>query len=271
MIKKCIIPVAGKGTRFHPITKCIPKEMLPINNKPIIHYVLEEAIKSGITDIALVTRKGKTIIEDYIDIIPDFKNIYYIRQKEPLGLGDAILQAEGFIGDDSFSILLGDELFETNSNLPHLKELIDLKVTTTESIISINKVPKEHISNYGVVELGNKYVKYGPAFVTKEESGQDDNPPRQIIYYSINGITEKPLYNEIKSEYATTGRYVLTSEIFKYLKRAKPSINNEIQLTDAINIMIKDGYTTYGLELDGLRWDVGTPDGYYSYLKSILK
>jgi len=257
---KAIIPAAGLGTRFYPITKCIPKEMLPLHNKPIIHYIIQEALDSGITDIAIVTRKGKTVIEDYIDLIPEFKNIYYIRQKEPLGLGDAVLQAEGFIGDEAFAVLLGDELMYPNSKLPHLQELMHIKALNTESVISIERMSKDIISNYGVVEVGNKYINYYT---------DADKAPQQMNYYSVKGITEKPSKENVKSDFAITGRYILIPEIFKYLKQCNPSINNEIQLTDAIDRMVKDGYTTYGLELDGKRWDVGTPEGYLNYIRTI--
>jgi UTP--glucose-1-phosphate uridylyltransferase len=257
---KAIIPAAGLGSKFYPITKCVPKEMLPLHNKPIIHYVIQEALDSGITDIAIITRKGKTVIEDYIDLIPEFKNIYYIRQKEPLGLGDAILQAEGFIGNDPFAILLGDEIIETNSKIPHLKELMNIKELTFESVITIQKVGRDIISNYGVVDLGLKHIKY-------ENYDLSANQPKQISYYDINGVTEKPSKENIKSDYSITGRYVLIPEIFKYLKQVKPSINNEIQLTDALDMLVKSGYTTYGLELDGIRWDVGNPEGYINYIK----
>jgi UTP--glucose-1-phosphate uridylyltransferase len=264
MIKKAVIPAAGLGSRFYPITKCFPKEMLPLHTKPVIHYVIEEAINSGIEDIVIVTRKGKTVIEDYIDLIPEFntRHIYYVRQPEPLGLGDAILQTEGFIDDDQFAVLLGDDIIETNSKLPHIKELMNLVGTTTESIVSIEKMPKDQISKYGVVEFGNNYLNYATSIDTTK-------PPREIRYHSINSITEKPSKENVKSDYAVIGRYILVPEIFKYLKQSKPSVNNEIQLTDAFDRMIKDGWTTYGLELDGLRYDVGSPEGYMSYLKQL--
>jgi len=234
-IKKAIIPAAGLGKRFRPITVCIPKEMLPIGNKPIIHYVIEEAIESGITDIAVITSKGKTIIEDYIDAMNFDVNMCYIRQNVPKGLGDAILKANGFIDDEPFAVLLGDDIIK--SKVPSIKQLIDIYSETKSTIIALeNVVHKERIKKYATV--------HGEFLDTRT--------------FDIQKIIEKPKFHEISRNLAVIGRYILLPEIFDYLKETKPGYGNEIQLTDAIRQLKK----VYGYVIDGRRYDCGYPEGY---------
>lgn len=223
-IKKAVIPAAGLGTRFYPITKCIPKEMLPIKNKPIIHYVIDEAIQSGITDIAIITRKGKTVIEDYIDEMNFEANFYYLRQKYPMGLGHAVLTAEGFIGEEDFAVLLGDDLLDNNRDLQNMMKLNHC--IAVESVVDPSK--------YGVVSI-------------------KDN--------KIIDIIEKPKKNA-PSNYGVVGRYILPYKIFKYIKKQKTDENDEIQLTYAIRDMIREGYSFSPYYLTGKRYDCGTPDSY---------
>jgi len=244
---KAIIPAAGLGKRFRPITLCIPKEMLPINNKPIIHYVIEEAIESGIDDISIITNKGKTIIEEYIDSINFKANICYIRQNVPRGLGDAILKAKNFIGKESFAILLGDDIIK--SNTPGLKQLIDTYYETEKPTIALEAISnKENIKKYATVhgEFEDKRL------------------------FNIEKIIEKPKFHEITRNLGVIGRYVLTPDIFKYLEYTLPGYNDEIQLTDAIKELIKNN-GLYGYVIDGKRYDCGYPDGYRNaVLKSIF-
>jgi len=252
MITSAVIPAAGLGSRFYPITKSIPKEMLPIINKPLIHYVIEEAIESGIKNIAIITRKGKTSLEDFVDVMNYNANICYIRQNEALGLGDAVLKAEAFIDNQPFAILLGDEIILTNSGKPHLQELMEAQQSLDEeiSILSTQTVSNEDVHKYGII-IG-------------ESDPIDDNLTR------ITDIIEKPSPKEISSRLASTGRYILTPEIFTYLKKIQPGINNELQLTDAIKLMSKD-YDIYGYKLNGIRLDSGNPQDYLKTIEYVSK
>jgi UTP--glucose-1-phosphate uridylyltransferase len=242
-IKKAVIPAAGLGTRFYPITKVIPKEMLPLNNIPMINYVIDEAILAGIEQIAIITRRGKTVIEDYIDTLegPGYENVdfCYLRQKEPKGFGDAILRAKNFVGNEAFSILVGDELFDPNPT----KALIN--AFDGHSILSVQK------------NVSNPW-KYANVYWTQQDATNR---------YYVTNLIEKPI--ESFSTLTSTGRYILTSNIFKYLEKAKPTINNEVQLTDSIRDLLKVE-DIYAIEFSGQRYDVGTPEGYINYIKNML-
>jgi len=264
MIRKAVIPAAGLGTRFLPATKSMPKEMLPIIDKPIIHFVVEEAIASGIEDIIVITGRGKRAIEDYFDTSPEleshlFQNekyellrevkdissladIHYIRQKEPKGLGDAVLKAEKHVGDEPFAVLLGDDIIK--AEIPCIKQLMDLFDKYNNSIIAVEEVTKEKISDYGIIK-GREI----------EES-----------IYLIEDIIEKPSLEEAPSNTGTVGRYILTPEIFDCIKKTSQGKGNEIQLTDAIR-MLKEEEEVYGYAFKGKRYDAGDKVG---YIKAIV-
>jgi len=264
VIKKAVIPAAGLGTRFLPATKSMPKEMLPIIDKPIIHFVVGEAIFSEIEDIIVITGRGKRAIEDYFDTSPELENhlvrnkkyellrkvkdissladIHYIRQKEPKGLGDAVLKAEKHVGDEPFAVLLGDDIIK--AGIPCIKQLMNLFEKYKRTVIAVEEVAKEKISDYGIIK-GKKI----------EES----------IYF-IEDIIEKPSLGEAPSNIGTVGRYVLTPEIFDYIKKTPPGKGNEMQLTDAIRILVGEE-DVYGYAFSGKRYDAGNKA---EYVKAIV-
>jgi UTP--glucose-1-phosphate uridylyltransferase len=258
-VKKAVIPAAGLGTRFLPVTKSMPKEMLPIIDKPVIHYVVEEAIASEIEDIIIITGRGKRAIEDYFDASPELEmhlerngkvkqlnmvkeinslpEIHYIRQKEPKGLGDAILRAEKHIGDEPFAVLLGDDI--VRNKIPCTKQLIDIFERFGSTIIAVNHVPKEQVSRYGIIK-GKKI---------------------EASIYEVEDLIEKPRINEAPSNLGAVGRYIFTPEIFDSLKKTQKGIGDEIQLTDAIKILIKS-LKVYAYTFKGIRYDAGDKSGY---------
>lgn len=259
MIRKAVIPAAGLGTRFFPVTKSIPKEMLPIVNKPVIHFVVEEAIISGIDDIIIITGRSKGAIEDYFDASPELENhlfqtgnikllreirdissladIHYVRQKEPKGLGDAILKAEKHVGNEPFAVLLGDDIIK--AEIPCIKQLMNLFETLKKSVIAVEMVAKEKISNYGIIK------------------GREINES----LYLVADIIEKPSLRVAPSNIGAAGRYVFTPEIFDCIKKTSPGKGNEIQLTDAIKIL-KEEQEVYAYKFEGKRYDVGDKLGY---------
>ena len=258
-IHKAVIPAAGLGTRFLPVTKSMPKEMLPIIDIPVIHYVVEEAVKSGIDDIIIITGRGKRAIEDYFDAAPelemrlknqhkrdtlkrlreisDFPTIHYVRQKEPKGLGDAILKAENHIGNEPFAVLLGDDII-TNSK-PCTAQLMSVYSRYKSSVISVEHVPREKVCSYGIIK------------------GNEIEP--DII--RIEDIIEKPIPENAPSDMGAVGRYIFVPEIFDCLKAIVPGVGNEIQLTDAIHLLIRD-HPVYGYKFEGKRYDTGDKLGY---------
>lgn len=261
-VKKAIIPAAGLGTRFLPATKALAKEMLPIIDIPTIQLIVEEAANSGIEEILIVTNANKNSIENHFDVnyelesrleesykeaekkmirdIANIANVYYIRQKEPKGLGHAIYCAKAFVGKEPFAILLGDDIV-VNDECPALKQLMDAFEEKKVSILGVQKVSDEDVNKYGIVSLTNK------------DSKNKLN--------KINDVIEKPKLKEAPSNLAILGRYVLTSEIFEILENQKPGKNNEIQLTDAIETLM-DRQTVYAYEFEGKRYDVGDKFGY---------
>ena len=263
-IKKAVIPAAGLGTRFLPATKSMPKEMLPLINKPAIHFVVEEAIQSGIEDIIIITGRGKRAIEDYFDHSPELEtylkenrkdtmfdmvmdisslaDIHYIRQKEPKGLGDAILRAERHIGDDPFAVLLGDDIIV--NPIPCTKQLISGFQKCNHSILAVEKIPRERISNYGIIN-GKKL---------------------DSSFYQIEDIVEKPAVEQAPSDLGAIGRYIFTSDIFDCLKKTEHGYGNEIQLTDGIRLL-KDTQPVYAYLFKGKRYDTGDMEG---YVKAII-
>ncbi|MDA5447505.1 UTP--glucose-1-phosphate uridylyltransferase GalU [Staphylococcus aureus] len=258
-IKKAIIPAAGLGTRFLPATKAMPKEMLPILDKPTIQYIVEEAGRAGIEDIIIVTGRHKRAIEDHFDSQKELEmvlkekgksellekvqystelaNIFYVRQKEQKGLGHAISSARQFIGNEPFAVLLGDDIVE--SEVPAVKQLIDVYEETGHSVIGVQEVPEADTHRYGIID---PLTKNG----------------RQ---YEVKKFVEKPAQGTAPSNLAIMGRYVLTPEIFDYLKTQKEGAGNEIQLTDAIERMNNDNQV-YAYDFEGERYDVGEKLGF---------
>ncbi|QNK49931.1 UTP--glucose-1-phosphate uridylyltransferase GalU [Brevibacterium sp. PAMC23299] len=258
-VKKAIIPAAGLGTRFLPATKAMPKEMLPIVDKPTIQYIIEEAVASGIEDIIIVTGKGKRAIEDHFDNAPelernlldkgkldvldkvrypsDLANIHYIRQKEPKGLGHAVWCARNFIGDEPFAVLLGDDIVQ--SDTPCVRQLINQYEQTGSSIIGVQKVPHNETHRYGVID---------PSTIEGRR-------------YQVSNFVEKPMQGTAPSNLAIMGRYVLTPEIFEFLENQETGAGGEIQLTDAIQ-KLNEMQRVYAYDFDGNRFDVGEKLGF---------
>ncbi|MEH7376648.1 MULTISPECIES: UTP--glucose-1-phosphate uridylyltransferase GalU [Bacillaceae] len=258
-VRKAIIPAAGLGTRFLPATKAMPKEMLPIIDKPTIQYIVEEAVASGIEDIIIVTGKGKRAIEDHFDIAHELEqnllekgkldllekvryatnlaDIHYIRQKEPKGLGHAVWCARNFIGDEPFAVLLGDDIVQ--SETPCLKQLINIYEETHSSVIGVQSVPDDETHRYGIVE-----------------------PLDQVgRRYQINNLVEKPKAGTAPSNLAILGRYILTPEIFMFLEQQETGAGGEIQLTDAIQ-KLNQIQRVFAYDFEGKRYDVGEKSGF---------
>jgi len=262
-IKKAVIPAAGLGTRFLPVTKSMPKEMLPLVDFPAIHYVVEEAVKSGINDIIIITGRGKRSIEDYFDESPElemrlekdgkndllklvkkissFADIHFIRQKDPKGLPDAILKAEKHIGDEPFAVLLGDDIII--DKIPCIKQLINVFEKYKKSVIAAQKIPIEEIYKYGSIK-GKKI-----------ESSPND------FLYLIEDIVEKPKPKEAPTNIASVGRYVFTPDIFNCIKQTKPGINNELQIADSMKILMQT-QDVYAYGFHGKKYDIGDKLGY---------
>ncbi|MFE4425946.1 UTP--glucose-1-phosphate uridylyltransferase GalU [Peribacillus butanolivorans] len=258
-VRKAIIPAAGLGTRFLPATKAMPKEMLPIVDKPTIQYIVEEAVASGIEDIIIVTGKGKRAIEDHFDFAPELEqnlmekgkvellnkvqystnlaNIHYIRQKEPKGLGHAVWCARKFIGDEPFAVLLGDDIVQ--SETPCLRQLINQYEETNNSIIGVQTVPNEETNRYGIID---------PAY-------QDGR------LYQVENFVEKPALGTAPSNLAIMGRYILTPEIFSFLDQQEAGAGGEIQLTDAIQ-KLNQLQSVFAYDFEGKRYDVGEKLGF---------
>lgn len=255
-VRKAVIPAAGFGTRFLPATKSQPKEMLTVVDTPVIQYVVEEAVASGITDILMIIGKGKRAIEEHFDRsfdleaeltaknrtqelelirrISDLANIHFVWQKEMLGLGHAILHARDHVGSEPFAILLGDTLLQSDSEIPVTRQLLDVYERFQDAVVALEEVPGSKISRYGIV--GGKTV--------------DDN------VMLINTMVEKPSLKEAPSNLAVASRYVLTADIFDYLDKVPPGKNGEIQLTDALIARMRQR-AMYGLRFTGRRHDAG--------------
>lgn len=259
-IKKAIIPIAGKGTRFLPATKEIAKEIIPIVNVPMIHYIVEEAVNAGIEQIIFVTASGKYAVEDYFDRnqeleafleknnklkelelikkIGSMVSVTSVRQKEQLGLGHAVLMAKDMIGYEPFAVLLGDDI--VINGVPAIKQLIDVSVENNgASVIGVMEVPKEDTSKYGIV-TGD--------FINEKT-------------LRMTGMVEKPRPEDAPTNLATPGRYILTREIFDILENIPRGAGNEYQLTDAINVLCKNK-TVMAHKFDGERFDTGSIPGY---------
>lgn len=258
-VRKAIIPAAGLGTRFLPATKSQPKEMLPIVDKPTLQYIIEEAVNSGIEEILIVTGRSKKSIEDHFDrsieleieleqkgkldmlkIVQDISNmvdIYFIRQKEPKGLGHAIYCAKSFVGDEPFAVLLGDDIVD--SDKPCLKQLIGAYNEYNTSILGVQEVAKENTDKYGILDV--KHI--------------------EDRVYKVNDMVEKPKVEEAPSNIAILGRYIITPAIFEILENQKPGKGGEIQLTDALKTL-GEHEAIYAYNFEGKRYDVGDKLGF---------
>ena len=257
-IKKAVIPVAGFGTRFLPATKSMPKEMLPIIDKPIIHYAVEEAVKSGITEIIFVTGRGKRALEDYFDHsyelehnlekagktellkqikdISDMADIVYIRQKQALGLGHAVLRARDLVGDEPFAVILPDDLITCEK--PCIKQLAEVYERTGKSVLAAKETDWDKVSSYGIIDTDSKEKEF-----------------------EIHGVVEKPAKEDAPSKLYIVGRYIFNPKVFDYLEQTKPGKNSEIQLTDAIEQLVQNE-GVMGVKFDGEHHDAGEKLGF---------
>jgi UTP--glucose-1-phosphate uridylyltransferase len=265
-VRKAVIPAAGLGTRFLPATKAQPKEMLSLLDKPAIQYVVEEAVRAGLTDIIIITGRGKHAIVDHFDRsfelehfleakgkfdelkqireISDMASIHYIRQRDPLGLGHAVAAAEGHVRDEPFAVLLGDDLIA--EHMPLLENMLDVHERYGRSVLGAMEVRRDEISLYGCIE---------PELVENENLAR------------VRSIVEKPDPADAPSNLAAIGRYVLTPEIFDCLRRTQPGVGGELQLTDAINFLAQE-QAVYAYVFEGGRYDVGNK---LDYLKATIE
>ena len=263
-IRKGVIPAAGLGTRFLPVTKSMPKEMLPIINIPVIHFVVDEAIQAGIDDLIIITARGKRSIEDYFDDAPELEarleetgkhhllkmvrdvsslaDIHYIRQREPYGLGDAILRAKRHVGDEPFAVFLGDDLVRAEKSC--ISQLMEVFGETGNSVIAVEEVPDEKVSSYGIIK----------------------GVPISDKLFRIEDIIEKPPIEKAFSRLGAVGRYVFTTDLFDCIDVNRRGAGNEIQLADAISRLIKT-QVVYAYRFEGRRYDTGDKLG---YLKTII-
>ncbi|XVV12137.1 UTP--glucose-1-phosphate uridylyltransferase [Actinoplanes sp. CA-131856] len=259
---KAVIPAAGLATRFLPATKAVPKELLPVVDRPVLQYIVEEAAAAGITDVLLVTGRGKTAMVDHFDRRPDVEvrleekgdlqrlasvrrtselaDIYTVRQGEPLGLGHAVGTAASHVGDNAFAVLLGDEFVEEDK--PLLPAMLDLQARTGGIVLALGEVKPSETSRYGI------------ASVAPSDFGQD--------VVQVTGLVEKPAPEEAPSNLAILGRYVLPASIFEAIADTKPGSGGEIQLTDAMAQLLADGTPVHGIVYRGHRYDTGMPLGY---------
>jgi UTP--glucose-1-phosphate uridylyltransferase len=258
-IRKAVFPAAGLGTRFLPATKAQPKEMLPLVDKPIIQYAVEEAVAAGIQEVIIVTGRGKRAIEDHFDIsfelehflqkkgdgallsevrgVSELATVYYIRQKEPLGLGHAVLTAKPLVGDEPFAVILSDDIID--AEVPCLRQLVDVYERYKCSVLAVEPVAREMTTSYGIIE------------------------PRQLDgrVFQVLGVVEKPKPEDAPSDLGIVGRYILTPEIFKILESTPSGKGGEIQLTDAIEKLISKE-AVYAYKFDGKRYDTGSKFGF---------
>ncbi len=260
-IRKAVIPAAGLGTRVLPASKAVPKEMLPLADRPTIQYIVEEAVASGIEQITLITSRYKRAIEDHFDVLPELEELLeskgrreqveqlrrieqlarfnFVRQQRPLGLGHAVSMARESIGDEPFGVLLGDDLV-VNPEHPCLQQLINVHEKHGGCVLAVMRVPREQLSRYGVVQLMGK--------------------PEEPGVYRVRDLVEKPAADEAPSDLAVIGRYVLPPTIFEALEQTKPGVGGEIQLTDAIRLLGKRE-PIWACEFEGIRYDTGDPVG----------
>jgi UTP--glucose-1-phosphate uridylyltransferase len=263
-VRKAVFPAAGLGTRFLPATKAQPKEMLPLVDKPLIQYAVEEAIHSGVPNIIIVTGRGKTAIEDHFDVsfeleqllesrnktdllatvreISEMIDVSYTRQKEALGLGHAVLRAKELVGNEPFSVVLSDDVIDADT--PCLRQLLDIYEYYGSSVVALMEVPRDRISAYGVVDA---------------EPVVHNGAPDRL--YRIHNMVEKPQPQDAPSNLAIIGRYVLTPEIFPSIEAVQPGSGGEIQLTDGLKYLLRSR-PIYGLKFEGTRYDAGDKLGF---------
>jgi UTP--glucose-1-phosphate uridylyltransferase len=263
-VRKAVFPAAGLGTRFLPATKAQPKEMLPLVDKPLIQYGVEESIQSGISNVIIVTGRGKSSIEDHFDtsfemehlleskgkqdllkLVRDtssLADICYVRQKEALGLGHAVLRASDLVGDEPFAVVLSDDVID--AEIPCLRQLIDIHDFFGASVVALMEVPREQISSYGVVDAE-----------PVDHLGVKDR------LYRVRNLVEKPKAEDAPSNLAIVGRYVLVPEIFQSIRAIEPGAGGEIQLTDALKHLLRNR-PIYGLKFEGKRYDAGDKLGF---------
>ncbi|TFV53024.1 UTP--glucose-1-phosphate uridylyltransferase [Blastococcus sp. TF02A_35] len=266
--RKAVIPVAGMGTRFLPATKAVPKELLPVVDRPALQYIVEEAARAGLGEVLMVTGRGKAAIEDFFDRTPeleaalekkgdagrlaavaestDVAQVHFVRQGEARGLGHAVLQAAAFVGDEPFAVLLGDDLIDARDHL--LEQMLAVQAEHGGSVIALLDVGMENIDKYGAVAVD-------PA-----SAGSD--------VVTITGLVEKPPVEEAPSSLAIIGRYVLAPEVFDVLRETAPGRGNEIQLTDALATLVERGEPVHGVVFGGRRYDTGDK---LDYLKAVIR
>ena len=243
-----MIPAAGIGKRFYPLTWAQPKEMLPVLDKPVIHYVVEEAIRSGLDEILIIVGAGKDSIINYFDKhslddsmedygFSDLPDIFFVRQKEQRGLADAIRYAEHFTGEEDFVVLLGDTIYRSGKSETVTSQILDVYAGIKKPFVAVEKVPKEKVSDYGIVDPVN---------------GEDDP-------FCIKEVVEKPNPEDAPSDLGITGIYVLGKYVYKYISEIQPGKNGELQLSDAYNAMTRD-MDVYASRIRGKRYDIGSMD-----------
>lgn len=268
-VTKAVIPAAGLGTRFLPATKATPKEMLPVVDRPAIQYVVEEAVRTGLHDVLMITGRNKRALEDHFDRVPVLErqlaeqgkdallasvvetnelgsDLHYVRQGDPKGLGHAVLRAKRHVGDEAFAVLLGDDLIDEKEDL--LSRMVEVQERTGGSVVALMEVPREAISAYGAAAI-------------EAVEGEDG-------FVKVTGLVEKPAADEAPSNYAVIGRYVLSPKVFEVLENTAPGRGNEIQLTDALQTLAQgdgEGEGVYGVVFSGRRFDTGDK---LSYLKA---
>ena len=247
-IKKCVIPAAGTGSRFYPLTRAQPKEMLPILDKPVIHYVVEEAVNSGLDEILIIVGAGKDAIINYFDRhklddkmdrygFGEFPEIYFVRQKEQKGLGDAIKYAKHFTGDENFVVLLGDTIYVSNDKSTVSSKILDIYYKYQLPVVAVEEVPEHKFKDYGMIKG------------VRREDGT----------YKVEGIVEKPTIADAPSNLGITGIYILGAYIYEYLSAIKPGKNGEFQLADAYNLLVKER-EVIAAKIEGERYDIGTKE-----------
>ncbi|MGY1820458.1 UTP--glucose-1-phosphate uridylyltransferase GalU [Geodermatophilus sp. SYSU D00079] len=264
--RKAVIPVAGMGTRFLPATKAVPKELLPVVDRPALQYIVEEAARAGLAEVLMVTGRNKAAIEDFFDRHPeletalekkgdagrlaavqestDVAQVHFVRQGEARGLGHAVLQAAAFVGDEPFAVLLGDDLIDARDHL--LEQMLQVQAEHGGSVVALLDVGRENIDKYGAVAV--------------EPGGSD--------VVTITGLVEKPPVDEAPSSLAIIGRYVLAPEVFGVLRETAPGRGGEIQLTDALATLVERGEPVHGVVFDGRRYDTGDR---LDYLKAVIQ
>ena len=258
-IRKAVFPAAGLGTRFLPATKAQPKEMLPLVDKPIIQYGVEEAVASGIEEVIIITGRGKRAIEDHFDLsvelelalekkgdrelleevrrISELATVYYIRQKEPLGLGHAVLVAKELVGQQPFAVILSDDIID--SRIPCLQQMIEVYERYKCSVLAVERVPREELSSYGVIEAR----------------------PLDGRLHQVLSLVEKPAPEQAPSDLGIVGRYILTPEVFEMLEQVTPDHRGEIQLTNGLRLLL-ERQAIYAYEFEGRRYDAGSKLGF---------